>query len=168
MQERNLCSHGIFFRLQTSEFRTSSHDSDWPGWPVFMRGRAVSVTGLEILPYEYFSPVTGKKAGCILAVQMASSCIACCIFHIISIPFNCSDTAWRVAEATTGAKVKLLCFAMFALFLKFGARTRSRGLWPFLISETGLKFLIWTKRALSSLVWTHGGIHTGNRVQVIR
>ena len=110
MQERNLCSHGIFFRLQTSEFRTSSHDSDWPGWPVFMRGRAVSVTGLEILPYEYFSPVTGKKAGCILAVQMASSCIACCIFHIISIPFNCSDTALRVTDAKIGPKVKIFVF----------------------------------------------------------
>ena len=135
-----------------------------------MRGRAgsvpeISVSGLEILPYEHFSPVTGKKAGCILAVQMASSCIACCIFHIISIPFN-----WYSfhAEAMIGAKVKLLCFAMFALFLKFGARTRPGDIWPFLISETGLKFLIWTKRALSSLVWTQGRIHTGNRVQVIR
>ena len=67
-----------------------------------------------------------------------------------------------------GAKVKLFCFAMFALFLKFGARTRPGDIWPFLISETGLKFLIWTKRALSSLVWTQGRIHTGNRVQVIR
>ena len=59
--------------------------------------------------------------------KMASYCIACCIFHIISIPFNCSDTALRVAEAMIGAKVKLLCFAMFALCLKFGARTRPRG-----------------------------------------
>ena len=113
----------------------------------FMRGRAgsvpeISVSGLEILPYEHFSPVTGKKAGCILAVQMESSCIACYIFHIIIIPFNCSDTALRVAEAMIGAKVKFLCFAMFALFLKFGVRTRPRNLWPFLISETGLKFLI--------------------------
>ena len=33
------------------------------------------------------------KAERILAVRMAPSCIACCIFHIISIPFNCSDTA---------------------------------------------------------------------------
>ena len=35
-----------------------------------------------------------------------------------------------------------MCFAMFALFLEFGARTRPHELWPFLISETGLKFLI--------------------------
>ena len=34
---------------------------------------------------------------------------------------------------------------MFALFPKFGARTRTQDLWPFLISETGLKFLIWTQ-----------------------
>ena len=32
---------------------------------------------------------------------MASSCIACCIFHIISIPFNCSDTALAITIATT-------------------------------------------------------------------
>ena len=34
---------------------------------------------------------------------------------------------------------------MFALFPEFGARIRSQDLWPFLISETGLKFLIWTQ-----------------------
>ena len=28
---------------------------------------------------------------------------------------------------------------MFALFLEFGARTRSKDLWSFLVSETGLK-----------------------------
>ena len=42
---------------------------------------------------------------------------------------------------------------MFALFPEFGARTRFQDLWPFLISETGLKFLIWTQ----------GKIHPGNR-----
>ena len=34
---------------------------------------------------------------------------------------------------------------MFALFPEFGARTRPQDLWPFIISETGLKFLIWTQ-----------------------
>ena len=34
---------------------------------------------------------------------------------------------------------------MFALFLELGARTRPQDLWPFLISETRLKFLIWTQ-----------------------
>ena len=37
---------------------------------------------------------------------------------------------------------------MSAVFPKFGTRTR----WPLLISETGLKFLIWTQ----------GKIHPGN------
>ena len=51
---------------------------------------------------------------------MASSCIACCIFHIISIPFNCSDTALRVVEAMIRAKVKIfvspcsLCLSILA------------------------------------------------------
>ena len=46
---------------------------------------------------------------------------------------------------------------MFALFPKFGARTRTQDLWPFLISETGLKFLIWTQ----------GEIHPGNRASPV-
>ena len=40
----------------------------------------------------YFSPVTGMKATWTLAARIASSCIAHCIFHIISILFNCTDT----------------------------------------------------------------------------
>ena len=81
----------------------------------------ISVSGLGILLYEYFSPNTGMTVGWIMAVRMASSCIACCIFHIISIPFNCSDTAFRVAEAMIGTKVIiffvapcLLCFSNLA------------------------------------------------------
>ena len=41
---------------------------------------------------------------------MASYCIACCIFHIISIPFNCSDTALGVTDAKIGPKVKIFVF----------------------------------------------------------
>ena len=42
---------------------------------------------------------------------IASSCIACCIFHFISIPpFNCSDAALRVTEAIIGPKVKIFVF----------------------------------------------------------
>ena len=46
---------------------------------------------------------------------------------------------------------------MFALFPEFGARTRPKDLWPFLISETGLKFLIWTQSK----------IHPGNRASPV-
>ena len=31
-------------------------------------------------------------------------------FHVISIPFNCSDTAFRVAEAMKGTKVEIFVF----------------------------------------------------------
>ena len=55
--------------------------------------------GWKILPYEHFSPVTGMKVGWILWNRMTPSCFACCIFHIISIPFNCSYTDIRVAKA---------------------------------------------------------------------
>ena len=48
---------------------------------------------------------------------------------------------------------------MFALFLEFGVWTRPQDLSPFLISETGMKFLI---------VWTQGEIHPGNRAHVKR
>ena len=46
---------------------------------------------------------------------------------------------------------------MFALFLEFGARTRPKDLWSFLVSETGLKFLIWTQ----------GEVRPGNRASPV-
>ena len=51
-----------------------------------MRGRAglvpeISVSGLKILPYEHFL-----------------------ILIILSMPFNCSDTALRVTDAKIGRK----------------------------------------------------------------
>ena len=42
-------------------------------------------------------------------------------------------------------KSKFFYFAMFASFLEFRAWTHPQNLWRFLISETGLKFLIWTR-----------------------
>ena len=87
--------------------------------------------------------VCGSQARWGLAAQIALSCIVCCIFNIISILFNCSDTATRVAKAMVRAIAG--CFAKFALFLEFRARTRPQDLWPFLLSEAGLKFLIWTQ-----------------------
>ena len=80
----------------------------------------------------------GKRAGnaAISTVQpftgMSSSnefCIVLlcrCIFFIISIPFDNSDTAFRVSKAVTGAKVITLCFTMFALFPEFRTTTRLR------------------------------------------
>ena len=72
-----------------------------------MRERAglvpeISLNGLEILPWT---------SGWILAVRLASSSIACCIFHIMSIPFNCSDTALRVTEAMIDPKVNFFCIS---------------------------------------------------------
>ena len=46
---------------------------------------------------------------------------------------------------------------MLALFPEFGARPRPQDLWPFLISETGLKFLIGTQ----------GKIHPGNQANPV-
>ena len=70
----------------------------------------ISVSGLEILPYEHFILVTGMNGWMNSGSPMASSCIACCIFHIISMPFNCSDTALRVTDAKIGPKVKIFVF----------------------------------------------------------
>ena len=56
------------------------------------------------------SRLPGWTAGWILVVRMASSFIACCILHIISIPFNCSDTALRVTDGKIGPKVKIFVF----------------------------------------------------------
>ena len=43
------------------------------------------------------------------------------------------------------AKAITLCFTTFAFFLKFRTRTHLQDLQPYLISETGLKFLISTQ-----------------------
>ena len=73
-----------------------------------MRGQAgsvpeISVSGLEILPYEHFIPGTGMNGG--MNSGGPDSIVLHC--HIISIPFNRSDTALRVtkAEATTGSSI---------------------------------------------------------------
>ena len=95
---------------------------------VHMTGRAGSVPEISVFSNRdlgkragnfsiwLFIPVTGMKAGWILA-QMASPCIACCIFRIISIPVNCSDSALRVAKAMLGAKFIIFVFRMSALFV---------------------------------------------------
>ena len=67
----------------------------------------ISVSGLEILPYEHFIPVTGMNGGMNSGGPNGVLSIACCIFHILSIPFNCSDTALRVTDAKIGPKVKI-------------------------------------------------------------
>ena len=77
-----------------------------------MRGWAGSVpeilvSALEILLYEHFIPVSGMNGG---MNSGHPNGIACCIFHIISIPFNCSDTGLRVTDAKIGPKVKIFVF----------------------------------------------------------
>ena len=49
------------------------------------------------------------------AARMASFCFAWWIFHIITSPFNCSDTAKRVTKAMIG--VKVICRLHFAIFV---------------------------------------------------
>ena len=68
--------------------------------------------------------VTEMKEGWVLRINSVPSFFVCCIFHIISIPFNCSDTAIRVAKTMIGAKVITLCFVIFASFLELRTRTR--------------------------------------------
>ena len=54
---------------------------------------------------------------------MASFCFAWWIFHIISNPFNCSDTARRVAKAMIGVKeITRLCFAIYFCFSNFAPK----------------------------------------------
>ena len=75
-----------------------------------MRGRAGLVRRLEILPYEHFSPVTLDESR--MNSGRPNVIILPCLlyFHVISITFNCSDTALRVAEAMKGTKVKIFVF----------------------------------------------------------
>ena len=60
------------------------------------------------------------------------------------------------------AKVITLCFTTFAFFLKFCTTTHPQDLQPYLITETGLKFLISTQGEIigpgsqvSQVNWAH-------------
>ena len=108
---------------QKHSLMASSNEPGRPGWPGF---RDLALCSYERAGWLGFrdlgkragnfchmntsSRLPGWTAGWILAVRMASSCIACCIFHIISIPFNCSDTALGVTDAKIGPKVKIFVF----------------------------------------------------------
>ena len=117
-----------------------------------MRGRPSSVTVISVLPTgisvsglenfaiwtlhpgyrdEFFAiahALNGRWRSSAVSshnkpAQMASFCFAWWIFHIISNPFNCSDTAKRVAKAMIGAKViTRLRFAIFVCFSNFAPK----------------------------------------------
>ena len=103
----------------------------------------ISGRGRGILPYDSSALLPGWKQDEFWP-RWHRLVFACCIFRIISIAINCSDSALRVAKAMIGAKVIIFVFRMSA-FLSLCAGTRPQDLWSFLISETGLKFLIWTQ-----------------------
>ena len=103
----------------------------------------ISGRGRGILPYDSSALLPGWKQDEFWP-RWHRLVFACCIFRIISIAINCSDSALRVAKAMIGAKFIIFVFRMSA-FLSLCAGTRPQDLWPFLISETGLKFLIWTQ-----------------------
>ena len=67
----------------------------------------ISVSGLEILPYEHFIPGTGMNGG----MNSGGPDSIVLHYHIISISFNRSDTALRVTKAIMiGPKVKIFVF----------------------------------------------------------
>ena len=156
----------------SNRFRASLHGPGWPRLPVF-QGLALPLnpfTSYERAGWLGFRDLCfsnrdlGKVAkkfchmcnsarfpGWTLAARIASSYIAPCIFHIISILFNCSDTAIRIAKAMIIAEViGFLCFAMFSCFLAFPPEAHCQDIRPYLISETELKFPIWTRGENSS------------------
>ena len=102
---------------------------------------AISVSGLTLLSYEHFSPVTGMKARWNLGSRWYCFAIyACCIFHIISIPFNCSDTTLRVTKAMIGAKVIILVFRHVCFISQISRRNSSTGLSALSSRNPGWKF----------------------------
>ena len=72
---------------------------------VFPTGISVIKRAGNFAIWWTLQPSYRDESGMTLAVRIASSCIARCIFIIISIPFNSRDAALRVAEAMIGAKV---------------------------------------------------------------
>ena len=103
------------------------------------------------------SPLPGWTAGWILAVRMASSCIACCVFHIISIPFNCSEKALRVTDAKIGPKVKIFMFRYVCFVSQIWRQNSYPG---------SLTFSHLGNRAKISHM-NQGKIHPGNRASPV-
>ena len=99
--------------------------------------------GWKILPYEHFSPVTGMKVGWILWNRMTPSCFACCIFHIISIPFSCSYTDIRVAKACFVSRFFAPEFVS-RIFVLISYRK------PGWIWEISTQFILWTQGEIGS------------------
>ena len=133
-----------------------------------MRGRAgsvpkisvfateISVSGLEILPYEHFILVTGMNGGMTEYWRSGQHRLSMptVFFHIISIPFNCSDTASRVTEALIGPKVKILVFHHVCFVSRIWHQNSSLG--SLAVSRLG-------NRAEISLI-SQGEIQPGNRI----
>ena len=123
-----------------------------------MRGRAGSVpeisvfqTGISLSGLENFAiwtlhPGYRDESGKNSTAQMASCCFAHCIFHIISIPFNRSDTQWYDRRKSYN-----FVFAVVALFHEFRARTRSD---LFSSRESGWNFSYEPQEISSLMLWS--------------
>ena len=117
------CFKGLFTwaRFPRSRFFQPGSRYYWdPGWKN-------AWSGLKIFPHKHVIPVTGMKAVWILTARMASSCIPCWIFHIMSIPFNCSDTALRVVDTMMGAKVIIFVFRHVCFVSRISRQNSSPG-----------------------------------------
>ena len=95
-----------------------------------MRGRAgsvfpteISVSGLEILPYEHFIPVTGMNGG--MNSGGPDGIVLHCLLHFPH--HNCSDTALRVTDAKIGPKVKIFVFRYVCFVSRIWRQNSSPG-----------------------------------------
>ena len=85
------------------------------------------------------------KRGWILVVWNPDGIVLHCLLyiHIISIPFNCSDTALRVAESIIGEKVIIFAFRQVWFVSWIWLQNSSPG-------SVVFSHPIWTQ------IWTHG------------
>ena len=128
-----------------------------------MRGRAgsvpeISVSGLEILPYEHFSPVTGMNGG--MNSSGSDDIVLYCLLYFTHHKHS-HLTAVIQLYLKIGPKVKIFVFRNCVSLYLLCFPNLAPGLVPsifdlFLISETGLKFLI-----------SNQGIHPGNQASPV-
>ena len=83
----------------------------------------ISVSGPEMK--------TGMKKGCILAVRMASSRIACGIFHMISIPLTAAIQFYELLAP----KVIIFVSRHVSSVSRISRQNSSQDLWPFFSSR---------------------------------
>ena len=131
----------------------------------------ISGRGRGILPYDSSALLPGWKQDEFWP-RWHRLVFACCIFRILSIAINCSDSALRVAKAMIGAKFIIFVFRISAFIVPWCQNSSPGSLAFSSSSKPGWNFSYEPKEklvSLTGLIWrgrkSRGTSETGLRLQ---